>query len=146
MIYTPYPSSIYPMGPGFFIFFQDVYPETGGSGKRSGGRKAKPYVRKSLVTYEEQIKKRLDKERAKKLNEQKALERKQLRFEAEKLLVIQQEVRQKQDTELKLLLVSDSLLKIEKELTEINAKRANINMIARIMRDDDEVIALWLTT
>jgi len=54
----------------------------------------------------------------------------------------QEKIRLEIEYELHLELVSESLLQIEKDLAEIERKRADISLQARIMRDDDEVILI----
>lgn len=113
-------------------------PTAGSSGGNYGGR-----VLPSLADYEKRIKKLLDEERARLLNEAKSARKRLLKIEVEKLLADQRtEIRHKQEIELKSLIISESLLTIEKDLTEINRKRAKIKLKARIMRDDDEVMIL----
>ena len=100
------------------------------------------YGIRPVSDYEKEIKQLLAKEKAKKLKEKRSLKGKETRLEKK---IQKQDIRQKQESELKLLLISESLLRIEKDLIEIQRKRAQITKKARIMRDDDEVIMLLMS-
>lgn len=126
-----------PMGPGFFIFFQDVFTE--GSGAREAVRRR---VRR-LEEYEEELKLSIDKEQASLLIEAKELEDNLVKVEAKRMVADQEEkIRLESEYELQLALISESLLQVERDLAEIDRKRAEISLKARIMRDDDEIIIL----
>lgn len=124
-----------PMGPGFFIFFQ-----IGGRGT-SGGNYGR--VLPSLADYEKRIKKLLDEEKETLLTEEKTAKDNLVKIEAKHLIDKQkEEIRQEIEYELQLEIISESLLQIERGLAEIERKRAEISLRARIMRDDDEVMIL----
>jgi len=128
-------------GPAYFppgnIIIEDVSPGLGAGGNY-GGR-----ILPSIADYEKRIKKLLERERAERLNEAKKLRKRLIQVQAQQLLAEQQDkIRQKQEIELKYLLVSESLLRVEEDLAEIKRKQAQIELRAKIMRDDDEVIIL----
>ena len=101
-------------------------------------------ARKSIAEYEKEISLILKEEKAEALKEKKSLKAKEVRLEVKISKEIKED-RQKQETKLKLLVVSESLLQVEKDLVEIDRKRAEINLRARIMRDDDEVMMLLMS-
>ena len=115
-----------PMGPGFLIFFQEEV--VSGSGARP------------LEYYEHEIREALDRKEDELLKEAAQARVRLIDLESERIK--EEEIRQKQEIELKYLLVSKSLLKIEEDLTEVELKRGEIKRLARIMRDDDEVILI----
>lgn len=117
-----------PMGPGFLIFFQEEVVSGSGAATRS------------LEYYEEEIREALDRKEDKLLKEAAQARIRLIDLESEKIK--EEEIRQTQEIELKYLLVSKSLLKIEEDLTEVERKRGEIKRLARIMRDDDEVILI----
>ena len=128
-------------GPAYFppgdIVIEDVGGGYGAGGDYSGR------ILPSLADYEKRIKDLLDKERAETLNEIKRLKKLLVKAETERLLDIQRgEIRQKLETELKLEILSESLLTIQRDLAEIDRRRAAIKLKAKIMRDDDEVMIL----
>lgn len=128
-------------GPAYFppgdIVIEDIGAGNGAGGNY-GGR-----VLPSLADYEKRIKDLLDKERAETLNEIKRLKKLLVKAEVEKMLVAQQEeISKRLEIELKFEIVSESLLQVERDLAEIDRKRAAIKLKARIMRDDDEVMIL----
>lgn len=124
------------MGPGFFIFFQDEFPNDGGTAYD-------PALEHQRQHYRRKAKTALAREKAEKLNDKKRFKKELITLEVERMLADQQgEIRQKEETELKLLEVSESLLLTERDLVEIGRKRAKIDLIARIMRDDDELMII----
>ena len=126
------------MGPGFFMFFRTEVDE-GSSGARETLRRRI----KRIEEYEEELKLSLDKEQAPLLIEAKELEEKLVKVEVKRVLAGQQEkIRLESEYKLQLALISESLLQVEMDLAEIDRKRAEISLKARIMRDDDEVIIL----
>ena len=117
----------------------EAVEDVGNSAGGNYGGRALP----SLADYENRIKNQLDKERDERLIEAKATKNRLIQLEAEKALFAKkEEIRQIQENELKLLIVSESLLQIKRDLAEIAKKRAEISLRARIMRDDDEVMIL----
>lgn len=129
-----------PMGPGFFIFFQT---ETGVSSSGGDYRKKKYRILKPLKEYEHEIRKLLEEERIEKEKEADELKVLLAKVEVEKIKAEkEEEIRQTQEIELKYLLISESLLQIERDLAEIERKRAEISLRARIMLDDDELMIL----
>lgn len=135
-------------GPAFFgvSHYGGTYFPPGGNvveipSTGAGGNYGRPLP--SLQEYEKRIKKYLDIEQAERLEEKEKLIARLVSLEAEKIKDQKnEEIRQNQEYELKYLLVSESLLQVEKDLAEIAEKRANIKLRARIMRDDDEVMIL----
>lgn len=102
------------------------------------------YGVKPVEDYEKEISLILKKEKTEALKEKKSLKAKEVRLEA-KISAEKDQNRQTQETRLKLLIVSESLLQVEMDLAEIARKRAEINLRARIMRDDDEVMMLLMS-
>lgn len=90
---------------------------------------------KQSFEYDEEVKRLLALEQKTK-TKKKQLKKKQKSLKAK--------TRQKDETRLKLLEVSKSLLTIEKDLAEIEKKRAKIKKRARIMKDDEDVIAILM--
>jgi len=128
-------------GPSYFPpgdIIIDIPDVGNGSGGNYGGR-----ILPTIADYEGRIKDLLDKERAALLNEAKQAKKRLVKIEVKRLLADQQEkIRLELEYELQLTIVSESLLQIERDLAEINRKRAAIKLKARIMRDDDEVMIL----
>lgn len=125
------------LGTPYDIVIEDVGAGNG-SGGNYGGR-----ILPSLADYEKRIKKLLDEERAQLLNEAKEARKRLEKLEIERLLDIKQaDIRQKRELELKYLVMSESLLQIEKDLAEIDRRREKIKLEARIMRDDDELMVI----
>ena len=128
-------------GPAYFPP-GDIVIEVPDVGSGAGGN----YGSRTLPTiadYEKRIKKVLDEERAQLLNEAKQLKKNLVKREVKRLLADQQEkIRLQSEYELQLAVVSESLLQVERDLAEIDSKRAKIKLRARIMRDDDEVMIL----
>jgi hypothetical protein len=110
----------------------------------TGGSYRPTHILKSVEEYEEEISLILKKEKAEALKEKKSLKAKEDRLEV-KIEREEKQNRQTQETRLKYLIVSESLLQVEKDLAEITKKRAEINLRARIMRDDDEVMMLLMS-
>ena len=129
-----------PMGPGFFIFFQDMFPEDGGA--------AYDYLihRRKLDAYRIEAKRLIDQKKAKKLNKEKKLKKELASLQAKKMLADQHaKIGKLKEIELNLVQVSESLLKVEKDLAEIKQTREAIEAKARIMRNNDEVLILLIS-
>lgn len=93
---------------------------------------------RALSEYEDEIREILDLEEKEKEKELKKLEKKETKLEAKTPKT--DAARQKLKASLEL--VSKSLLQIERDLTVITEKRAQISLKARILKDDDDVIAI----
>lgn len=128
-----------PMGPGFFIFFQEE-EFTGSGGAEYGGKKKRParYTR-PLAYYEELVKKLLEKEKAEKL-EQKRILRRNLEKAEKELGVIAAEV----DTELKVLLLREEIAVKQREIQGIKEEAKFLKDKAKRLQDDELALLLLL--
>lgn len=119
-----------PMGPGFFIFFQEII-ETGAGGYYKPLRKT--YYLKPLDYYKKEIKEKLKKE-------------KEVLIEAKQDLIVSlKEIEERPEEKAlkkQIIIIEVKLADIKRELRIIEAKLQIIPKLASILRDDDEVLLI----
>lgn len=117
-----------PMGPGFFIFFNDVI-DRGSGGYYKPLRKGKTYYLKPLEDYEKRIKKELTLEQQQLLSKQQDISQQldQLKEPIEKTMI---------------RALSKTLSIVESDLKLTEDKLKIIPRLALIRRDDDEVLLI----
>jgi hypothetical protein len=131
-------------GGGFIAFWPSqgaVIEEEPGS---SGGNYKKTHrTLGSLEEYEERIKKALEAERKEILEEREELRTRLITIEQEKVLE-SKKTRQKaaNERELKILLLKETILRIETELDLLQKQEMEIGRLAQILRDDEEILML----
>jgi beta-galactosidase GanA len=130
-------------GGGFIAFWpsQGAVIEEPGS---SGGNYKKTYrPLGSLEEYEERIKKALEAERKEILEEREELRTRLITIEQERALE-SKKTRQKarNEHELKILLLKETILRIETELDLLQKQEMEISRLAQILRDDEEILML----
>lgn len=122
-----------PMGPGFFIFFNDVI-NRGSGGYYKPLRKGRTYVLKPLEDYEKRIKKELK------------LEQQQLSEKQQDITLQLDQIKSEFKDDIKFDKVKTSLKKVlidvESDIKITEAKLKIIPRLALIRRDDDEVLLI----
>ena len=110
----------------------------------SGGNYRKTYRHiGSLEDYEERIRKALEEERKEILAERDELRTRLITIEQEKVLESKKRGQKAaNERELQILLLKETILRIETELDLIQKQEMEIGRLAQILRDDEEILML----
>ena len=123
------------MGPGFLIFFDSTpNPSSGGFYNRTFS---------DLEPYEERVKKALKRAEKEKREEIAALKIKLVEIEIQREEKARKlEIKAKQELEFRELMLKEALTQVQAELARLKQLEQETLRLAKILKDDDEVIAI----
>lgn len=133
-------------GPNYFgpSVSDVIAAATGAGGSYADRRQKRPhYLLPPLEDYEKRIKKALEEEKEKNLKELKNAKARKKRAEtAKNKAETERNLEVERDKEIRIFFIIELIAELQEKIAKIEEQTANVAELARILRDDEELLTL----